>query len=371
MSAVGEIANGIKRRGVLMGMLLLPAAAFAQSSVTLYGTLDAGMLYTSQSPSPTTGQNAGKQFQFINSGALASRFGLTGQEDLGGGTRLKFRLESGISLANGGLDNGNGNFFGRQAWIALSTNNLGTLTAGLQFSPFFLALFDTDPRGLSQFASGNTVYAANTLAGMFVSNALTWTSPTFYGFTGTVMYALGGVPGNFQAGRSYSGVLKYQYGGLLINAGILDATDGGDKAIDANLFELPAEARTVGASYQYGKWAIKASYTNYKAPETDLYGVLGGGNNYVWSAGIDCQVTPVVSLTSGVYYIRDKNDSNNHALVSSLGANYSLSRETSLYAQLGVVNNHGREAQGLSIDGALEGLPGTTVGADVGILHRF
>jgi predicted porin len=371
MSVLEVVASGIKRRSVMIGILLFPATAFAQSSVTLYGTLDAGMLYTSQSPSPATGKNAGKQFQFINSGEIASRFGLTGREDLGGGILLKFKLESGISLANGGFDNSNGNLFGRQAWIALSTTNLGTLTVGLQYSPFFLALFDTDPRGLSQFASGLTVYSANTFAGTFVSNAITWTSPTFYGFTGTVMYSLGGVAGNFQAGRTWSGVLKYQYGGLLVNAGILDASDGGDKAIDEDLFEEPAEARTVGASYQYGKWAIKASYTNYKAPETDLGGLLGGGNNAVWSAGIDCEVTPLVNLTSGVYYIRDKNDSNNHALVSSLGADYSLSRRTSLYAQVGIVNNHGREAQGMSIDGALEGLPGTTVGTDLGIVHRF
>jgi predicted porin len=371
MSALEITASRIKRRGVMIGILLLPAAAFAQSSVTLYGTLDAGMLYTSQSPSPTTGQNAGKQFQFINSGSIASRFGLTGQEDLGGGTLLKFKLESGISLANGGFDNSNGNFFGRQAWGALSTANLGTVTVGLQYTPLFFALLDTDPRGLSQFASALTVYSANTLAGFFVSNAITYTSPTIYGLSGSVMYALGNVAGNFQAGRSYSAALKYEYGGLLVNASIFDSSDGGDKTIDENLFELPAEVRTVGASYRYGKWAVKASYTNYKAPETDLDGLLGGDNNYVWSAGIDYEVTPLVKLTSGVYYIRDKNDSNNHALVSSLGADYSLSRRTSLYAQVGIVNNHGREAQGMSIDGALEGLPGTTVGTDVGIVHRF
>ncbi|WP_428996017.1 porin [Paraburkholderia ferrariae] len=91
----------------------------AQSSVTLYGVLDAGLLYTSRA---------------VN--ASGTNIGLRGTEDLGGGLSAIFDLESGIDVANGGFGNSNGNVFGRQAWIALN-GGFGTLQAGLQYSPFW------------------------------------------------------------------------------------------------------------------------------------------------------------------------------------------------------------------------------------------
>jgi predicted porin len=57
--------------------------------------------------------------------------------------------------------------------------------------------------------------------------------------------------------------------------------------------------------------------------------------------------------------------------MGALGAQYFLSKHTSLYGQVGVVNNHGAMNTGLSIDGALNEVQGTTVGADLGIRHVF
>jgi predicted porin len=77
--------------------LLFAGAACAQSSVTLYGILDTGVLYTSRTVGAIAGQNAGKNFSLINGGLTPSIFGLTGTEDLGGGVKLSFKLESGFS----------------------------------------------------------------------------------------------------------------------------------------------------------------------------------------------------------------------------------------------------------------------------------
>lgn len=57
--------------------------------------------------------------------------------------------------------------------------------------------------------------------------------------------------------------------------------------------------------------------------------------------------------------------------MSALGVSYFLSRATTLYAQLGVVNNHGAMDTGLSVNGATYGVQGTMVGAKVGIRHIF
>ena len=65
-------------------------SARAQSSVTLYGLLDAGISYT--------GNNGGKKLvQFADGVYTGNRWGMVGYEDLGGGTRAIFRLESGTS----------------------------------------------------------------------------------------------------------------------------------------------------------------------------------------------------------------------------------------------------------------------------------
>jgi predicted porin len=357
-------------RLLIATIFLLPSAVFAQSSVMLYGTLDAGILFTSKSTNPTTGQNAGRQFQFVSSGNLPSTFGLQGQEDLGGGLKAKFQLESGISLANGGFDNENGGLFGREAWVALS-NNLGEVKLGLQYSPFVIALFDSDPRSFSQFASAITVYCNNTFTGTFVPNAVTYTTPKLAGFTASAMYSLGGVAGDFHAGRQYSASLKYEFGGLMINAAIDDTSSSSDSAMNSTFFSMPFEGRTLGITYRFASVNVKASFTNYKAPETVVSGVTGGGDSNVWNIGFDYFVTPALSINSGVWIVRDPHDSNNHSVTAALGTNYSLSKRTSLYVQLGLVNNHGQDIYGLDRDGAPQGLPGTTVGALVGMLHNF
>jgi hypothetical protein len=61
-----------------------------------------------------SGSNSGSAIAMTDSGIGPSEFGIKGTEDLGGGMKANFDLESGISVANGGLGNGTGNFFGRQ-----------------------------------------------------------------------------------------------------------------------------------------------------------------------------------------------------------------------------------------------------------------
>jgi predicted porin len=342
--------------------MLVGGVAYAQSSVTLYGLVDGGLLYTNKTLNTTTGQNAGKQFSMIDSGTSPSQFGLTGTEDLGGGLKAEFKLESGISVANGGFNDSNGNFFGRQAWVGLNSN-YGEVKAGLQFSPFFLSLYELDPRGTSQFASSLITYLNNVVGtGVFTANALSYTSPTIGGLQGSVLLALGGKAGDFQAGRQYSASLKYDNGSLMVNAAFFDGNSGG--TVNTPLpTTVEFEGRMIGASYKFGKLTAKASFSNYK--------VAGSFNNNVYGGGLDYLVLPQLDINGGVWYTSDRNNTNNHSILGGLGTDYYLSRATTLYAQLGIVNNHGAMNTGLSVDGAFNGVAGTTVGADVGIRHIF
>ncbi|RQS71643.1 porin [Burkholderia sp. Bp8963] len=347
--------------GAWLGTVAL--SAHAQSSVTLYGIVDAGILYTSKSVDPATGRNAGHQFSMVTGGMTPSLFGLKGVEDLGGGVKALFTLESGIDSTNGGFADSNGNLFGRQAWIALASD-YGTVKAGLQYSPFVLSLISTDARNVSYFGSQVPIYVGSVfVTGIFNANAISYTSPTIAGFQGSAMLALGGAAGNFQAGRQYSASLNYTYGTLLVSAAMYSGNAGGSAASTPVPSMVPFSGRTIGASYQYHDLTVKATFANYK--------IAGSFDSRVYGGGVSYQVTPVVIADAGVWYTSDGNETSNHSILAATGVTYSLSKATLLYGQFGFVNNHGKMNTGLSTNGALYGVSGSTFGTTVGIRHLF
>jgi predicted porin len=341
---------------------LLGGAAYAQSSVSVYGLLDTGLLYTSKTLGSTGSENAGKSISLIEGGVGPSNFGFAGTEDLGGGLRVNFKLESGISTANGGFADCNGNLFGCQAWVALNSQ-YGMVKAGLQFSPFFTTLEESDPRDFSLFGSGVVNYVGNVLGtSIFNPNAVSYTSPEIAGLQGSAMLALGGIAGDFQDGRQYAASLKYERGGLMINASIYDGNAGGN-AQTPTPTTLEFEGRTIGAAYKFGAITAKVSFVNYK--------VAGSFNNNVYGGGVDYHIAPTFELNGGVWVTSDRDHTTNHSIMGALGANYFLSRRTSLYAQVGAVNNHGAMDTGISVNGALYAPEGTTIAALVGMRHTF
>ncbi|WP_322012758.1 porin [Paraburkholderia sp. J12] len=338
--------------------------ASAQSSVTLYGIVDGSLMYTNHTLNPMTGQNAGHQFSFTDSGLTASNFGMRGTEDLGGGLRATFALESGFSVANGSLSNSNGNFFGREAWVGLDSA-YGSVKAGMQFSPFFLSMFDLDPREMSNFASGLSSYIGNVfVTALFNGNSISYTSPEIAGIQAAGLLALGGTAGDFQAGRQYSASLRYHLGGLTVSGALYSGNPGGTAATTPVPSTLGFVGRTLGASYRFtNDLVISASYTLYKVAQSFDNSVYSGGFNYF--------VLPYLNVNAGVYYTRDGNEGANHSIMAASGVQFFLSKRTTLYGQVGYVNNHGRMDTGLSINNALYEVPGSTLGVSLGLRQMF
>lgn len=198
--------------------------------------------------------------------------------------------------------------------------------------------------------------------GIYNSNAVSYTSPVIAGLQGSVMYALGGAAGNFSAGRQYSASLKYQLDGFLIAAAIYDGNSGG-AAQTPTPTTLQYDGRMIGMSYRFGLVNAKLSFANYK--------VAGSFNNNVYGGGFDYLVMPTLSVDAGIYVTSDRNHTANHSVMGALGAQYFLSKRTTLYAQFGAVNNHGAMNSGISMNGALFGASGTTIGGVLGIRHTF
>ncbi|MBN3789126.1 porin [Burkholderia sp. Ac-20353] len=357
----------VKTKGALgfVGCLLATAAcgpAHAQSSVTLFGVVDVAMLYTNKTRDPVTGLNAGKQISMIDGGRYYSQFGLTGTEDLGGGIQAKFRLQSGISATSGELSHCNGNFFGCEAWVSLASS-AGELKMGLQFSPFFLAVYDADPRSLSLFGSESIHYVGSVFAtGVFNSNSVSYTSPTIAGFNVSALIAFGGKPGDFSAGRQYSASVRYHLGGLTLNAALYSGNAGGASSTPVPT-NVEFNGRMLGVGYQFGSLTAKASFVNYK--------VAGSFDSNVYGGGIDWFVLPTLDINGGAWLTSDRNHTTNHSFLASIGTDYYLSKSTTLYAEIGMVNNHGAMNTGLSMVGALYEVSGTSFGGALGIRKYF
>src|SRR5690349_17492332 len=108
--------NRTKIATLSLALLGVTGAAQAQNSVTLYGVIDTGLGYVSNANS-----NGDHLYGMINGTLSGSRWGVKGQEDLGGGLKAIFQLENGFDPGTGRLNQG-GREFGRQAYVGLSGN---------------------------------------------------------------------------------------------------------------------------------------------------------------------------------------------------------------------------------------------------------
>ncbi|WP_321865863.1 porin [Paraburkholderia tropica] len=209
-------------------LLALPCScALAQSSVTLYGIVDAGVNYVSnaQTGRPTTGLKGASQWSVMDGasgGIQGSRWGLKGAEDLGGGYKAVFLLENGFFVNNGTAAQG-GSLFGRQAWVGLATP-YGRVTMGRQYDEivdFFAPLLAAPQWGGYMVEHPSDLdNASNTRRS---NNSIKYTSPTLSGFKFGALYSFGGTAGSFGKNSIWSAGAGYSYGPLSLGAGYLNA----------------------------------------------------------------------------------------------------------------------------------------------------
>ncbi|HTH77078.1 MAG TPA: porin, partial [Trinickia sp.] len=183
-----------------LALLGAAGAAHAQSSVTLYGVIDTSLTYVHH----TDGNKNLWALGNASGGDLSgTRWGLKGQEDLGGGLAAIFQLENGFDPSNGRLGQGNREF-GRQAFVGLTSQTYGTLTLGRQYDPVvdLVQGITADNYFGSAFATPGDV--DNYDNSSRTDNAIKYLSPTYAGFQFEAMYALGGVAGSTGSGQTWS-----------------------------------------------------------------------------------------------------------------------------------------------------------------------
>ncbi|WP_175761538.1 porin [Burkholderia anthina] len=360
--------------------ILCYSPAFAQTSVTLYGVADAGLDYVSQVQ--TGNGTTASRLRAQSSDWGASRFGLLGQEDIGGGYRVIFNLESGTNLMSGTAGDGNGRLFSRKALVGVHNDRLGTLTFGRNL---FIAndQWDMDPLLQQAYSATALVRSRNV---PITSNNIEYRSPSWNGFSLHAQYALGNQAGGFnlgaanEYGRSDGVQLTYRNDFVMLRAMYDELRDANGRM--SNVFTSSREV-FAGANLYWRALTLQAAYTHLNAPDTPA-GLARNADHY-W-IGAQYRVTPVLSLGGAAYYVHvgsgagdATHDPSGHASMFALGGAYSLSKRTLLYATVAHVRNASgsnfsvaNNNPGSDNDNLANPLPGRSqTGVNLGINHSF
>ncbi|ABE36847.1 gram-negative porin family protein [Paraburkholderia xenovorans LB400] len=194
------------------------SSAYSQSSVTLYGLIDEAIRFDNhQTPS------GGHNITMGTGGAiLGSRWGLRGVEDLGGGTKALFTLESGFIANTGAMafptPNGQTREFGRQAFVGLSQSGWGTLTFGRQYLLAYTMGASHDTFAFANYAATWGFQSAGLVGGARLDNTVQYSSDSLHGFKVNGAYTFGGAAGDVHRNSSPAVSVSYDHGPLSIGA---------------------------------------------------------------------------------------------------------------------------------------------------------
>jgi len=365
------------------------SVAHAQSSVTLYGLLDAGVTYTSN-----VAHNS--KWAAGSGGIDQSRFGLRGSEDLGGGLKAIFTLESGFNINNGRFANNNG-MFNRQAFVGLSSAQFGSVTLGRQYDAaqdYLAPLTATGSWGGTYFAHPFNNDNLNTNGGFAVNNSIKYTSANYAGFTFGGTYGFSNQAGAFANNREYSLGAAYQWQGLRLGAAYAQqnnpgatnaagtasnggASDGAFAGLTGNFRQ-----REFGAagSYSFGPATVGLAWTQSRIDNVTGLQQSLRANNYEVNGKYN--LTPALGLgvaytfTDGKGYGVAANGGTASVRYHQIGlqADYALSRRTDVYAQ--AVYQHAMGDGGVAsiYSGDITQAPSSSknqTAATVGLRHRF
>lgn len=368
------------RQGVVgASMIVVAGSAFAQSSVTLYGTVDAFVQFLGNGSAHSWSERSG--------GSSASDFGLKGSEDLGGGTHAIFQLENGFTVNNGAFFVDSNAMFYRQAWVGLRNEAYGSLTFGRQYQPSFYAIYPTEPffanELLSPLAAVLLASDPHTLATQLAvgrtSNSVMYQTPKWAGLKGYAMYGWSSTqtaPIPETLGNMLDLALTWTWGGLY--AGIAYQSQHAASATlplaRPTAIEMPRTEHFAAAlAYRIGIVNLQANYS-YIRPQDPapgslvaLAGMAHAFNTLEVGADIQASAADVIEIAGIERSVRGVHD---NSLGFQIGIDHSLSKRTAVYARAGYIKNNGSAVT--SWPGIVAQEPGSSQTlAVIGMTHRF
>jgi predicted porin len=350
----------MKKSLIALAVLAAAGAASAQSSVTLFGVVDATLAFGRGNVSDKT--------QLTNSGYNSSRLGFRGTEDLGGGMSASFWLEAGINNDNGtgAATNANnqaapaalgagqqGLTFNRRSTVSLA-GGWGELRLGRDYSPQFWNLTVFDPFGTNGVGTTQTLNSIITgVTAVRASNAIGYFLPG----------NLGGFYGQFQyyMGENNSGTVTEDDGnGMGLRVGFANGPFNVALATSRTEYAAGDVRQTnIGGQFDFGVAKLLGHISRDRNGAVDGKGWLLGG------------LFPVGAGEIRASYSRYETDVAGEPETKKLAIGYvhNLSKRTAVYTTYARVKNDGGAAQALN--GAVTGVNSSSSGLDIGIRHSF
>jgi len=319
-------------------LVMTATSAHAQSQVTVYGI---AAVEAVRATGFNTGTSIVTQNRLDNSQVTSSRLGFKGYEDLGDGLGAIFGLEAGIGLDTGTT---NGTFWNRGSYVGLSSRSLGALTFGRQWNTnddIMANYFVFD--GYSVFRFKEFGYISD-----LVNNAVKYVSPDMSGFKLRALVA----PGEGTVGRTMEIAGNFKGAGFNVGASYRSA-----KGLNGEIDRLTA----LGASYVISNFRPHLGWS-----ESDSKGsALPKARAY--DVGVSWAAVPLLTMDFD-YVAKDQLDSDNDAHFWRVQVAYSLSKRTSVFANVVALKNKGTASERFYGSGA----PGQNQNVfSVGYRHSF
>jgi predicted porin len=347
---------------------------YAQSNATLYGVVDIELAHR-------TGVAGGSETMMEEGALMGSRWGLKGAEDIGGGWKALFTLESGFAVFNGKLDQ-QGQLFGRQVWVGFSNTrdtSTNTVSFGRQYTVPFLLLGNFDPIGWSN---------AVPLAWPFLLQGVRFDNTIQYnlqmsGLNAMLQYSVGGQAGSGDAGSTIATGATYATGLLVAGFALEESKDANNREMKFGGIGATASVLGAKASILYELSLRDPDFipglagTTAALANTSLLSNAGNPNtrrDSILDVGVSYFVTPVFQVTIGYLH-----DSVSGALEEGRGgdatayalADYFLSQRTDIYAEADFTRLSGVEVKDPNVpSGALSGGHSTTE-IGIGLRTKF
>lgn len=346
----------------LLALALMGAfsgAAFAQSSVVIYGIADAGF------QSLDNGAAAGKTSKIQSGQESGSRLGFKGTEDLGGGLKANFVLEQGLNLDDGSSGQGN-RTFGRRSTVGLA-GDFGAVDLGRDKTPTFKFFDNFDPyasgfinsgNGLSSlYFIGGTPTASTSNSSGRINNAIIYYTPgNLNGFYGVGAYGFGEVAGNNNIGRSMGLNAGYKAAGLDVGYSYAKDTS---QATALTGPVVGKDGNTIAASYDFGMVKPVVIFQKVKG---NSVGTIPAVDQKIFTIGATAPIDASSKVIATYTKIKDSSLTSTNLAVAqtvgdakqfSIGYQYALSKRTDLYAAYaGTTQDVNSQKAGAAVAGA-------------------
>ncbi len=342
------------------------SAASAQSSVVLYGIVDASTSYM-------TNQSAtrGKKWSLDNSNLSSSRWGLKGTEDLGNGLKANFNLESSLNVDTGTA----GSLFDRNASVGLS-GSFGTVNLGRQTNLAYDTLIQVDPLNVAHVGTNpNIALGALNNVGLYgthgssngvssatrQNNSVKYALPSIMtGFNFGAMYGFGEKSGDATASSYMGASAGYSANGVTAVGSYGQMRDLGNTS---TLRSYTAGVKIV-TNPQQPDWTFKFTYAETELNTTDR-------SIIVYGAGADYAVSPQMTLTAAIYATRRSGDVQARAEQYVGLAKYALSKRTAFYGSFTYAHAGSKAAKDQELGLIIGTGNKTATRTTVGVMHAF